>query len=344
VTVAVDSDDRLLSQWQPRLPELEALAGPLLRSAAVQRLRNVTFLGILSPRFHRLPGCPLWPAHAASLPDDGSRLDHSVGVALTALEVARRLGLSSDAQRYAVAWGLTHDIATWPLAHTSEPAFEAITGTTPRTLRTAMVLGRAEAPEPYRLAPALREMGVDPEALARLFDRGPAAVESELALFMQVIRSPLTPDTLEGTWRCGVVFGVPVPPPQEVLLALVRRDRTASLGRQHLRAVLEFWRRKAEVYRNYINREDVALWESAWSLALQREFVGISLDRSLDIPEEALVERVRRTGVPPTRRVVRYKEPQEYYVNGALDALPPEPPVSELWRVLRREPAGSLNG
>jgi hypothetical protein len=186
-------------------------------------------------------------------------------------------------------------------------------------------------------------MAVDPATLAGLFDRTTDLADEELGLFQQVIHSPLTPDTLEGTWRCGTVFGVPVPAPQEVLPALVRQGRVVCLLRQHLDVVLDFWNRKAEVYRRYINREDVVLWESAWSLALERDFAGLSLAESLEVPEEQLVEKVRREGVPPPKGPIRYKEPQHYYVNGDLDALPPEPPVSELWRVLRREPVGSLD-
>jgi HD superfamily phosphohydrolase len=118
------------ARWQARLAELEALAGPLLRSPAVQRLRTVTLLGILSPQLRRLSGCPLWQNDSFAGVDDGSRFDHTIGVAAIALDTARRFGLSPSGQRYAVAWGLTHDLATWPLAHTSEPAFAAILGVT----------------------------------------------------------------------------------------------------------------------------------------------------------------------------------------------------------------------
>jgi hypothetical protein len=270
---------------------LDALVGPLLHSHAAQRLRNVTFLGILSPRFRQLPGCPLWPPAPEALPDDGSRFDHSIGVALTALDFAQQFGLSPRARRYAAAWGLVHDVATWPLSHTSEPAFTAATGMTSRRLREAMLLDREVVPPPYRLGSILREMDLDPVTLVDLFSRVPVSDE-DLALFQQVVRSPLTPDTLEGAWRSGLVFGVPVPAPQEV------------------------------------------------RLALQRDFAGLSLARSLEISEDELVEKVQRTGLPSPEGIVRYKEPQEYSVNGDLDAMPPELPVSDLWRLLRREPAG----
>ena len=106
-------------------------------------------------------------------------------------------------------------------------------------------------------------------------------------------------------------------------------------------AVIEFWRGKSAIYERFINREDVILWESAWAVALQRCCHGVSLLESLELSEDELVGAVKSRGLPTVARVVRYKEPQEYIINGALDALPPEPPVSELWRVLRREPVGT---
>jgi hypothetical protein len=332
---------RHLSDWQRRLPELEALAGPLLDSPAFRRLGSVTFLGILSPRFHSVASSPLRGVDLATPVDDGSRQEHSVGVALTALDLARRLGLSAQGQRYAVAWGLTHDLASWPLSHTSEPAFQTITGLTSRQLRDRMLFGSEDLPPRYRLDRVLREVQVDPTVLAGLFSRIPLPPDEDLALLKQVVGSPLTPDTLEGTWRCGVVCGVPVPAPGELLPAVIRRGGTVYLDRRYLPVVLEFWDRKAEVYRRYINREDVVLWESAWSLVIQRECAGMTLAESLEVSEETLVGKVLAAGLPERSRVVRYKEPQEYFVNSSLDALPPDLPVLELWRVLRREPIGT---
>ena len=329
------------SQWHQRLPELHALAQPLLQSRAVQRLACVTFLGILSPRFRHVIDSPLWPQSLPDAVDDGSRFDHTLGVALLALDLARRFDFSERGQRYAVAWGLTHDIATWPLSHTSEPGFTALTEMTARNLRAGILLGSAEVPECYRLAPILRDLGLDPIALVSLFERNGTPADEELALFKQAIRSPLTPDTLEGMWRCGVVFGVPVMPPDEIVSGFLRHRGIACLDRRRMPAVIDFWMGKSTIYERFINREDVMLWESAWAVALQRCCFGISLADSLELSEDDLVGAVKRQGLPPVSRVIRYKEPQEYIINGALDALPPEPPVSELWRVLRREPDGS---
>jgi hypothetical protein len=336
--MTVSTMTEILTRWQGRTADLEPLAEPLLRSQAVQRLCGVTFLGLLSPRYRNLPGYPFRfdPAHAVA--DDGSRLDHSIGVALTALGVALGLGLSVRGQHYAVAWGLTHDIATWPLAHTSEPAFSAITGWTARRLREAILFGEGEVPSRYRLDRVLRESGVEPAVLIGLFAREAPTGDEELSLLHQVIHSPLTPDTLEGVWRSGVVFGVSVPDPGDMQSALCRHDGLACLDHNSGGLVLEFWSRKAEVYRRFINREDVVRWESGWSVALRREFAGLSLARSMDITEEELLQDILRAGAPPSAETVRYKEPQDYSVTGSIQSLPPRSSVTELWQVLQREP------
>jgi hypothetical protein len=329
----------VLVRWQDRLGELAALAGPLLQSQALQRLRGITFLGVLSPRFRSLPNYPFRFDPGKVIPDDGSRLDHSLGVALTALDIARRFGLSVRGQRYAVAWGLTHDIATWPLAHTSEPAFSTITGWTTGRLREAIVLGEREVPSQYRLGTLLRAIQVEPLVLLRLFERGVSlGDDEELALLSQVIRCPLTPDTLEGVWRCGVVFGISVPDPWNMHFVLYRHNGLACLDHEGIDLVLEYWHRKAEVYRLFINREDVVRWESGWSIAVRREFAGLSLARSMDITEEEILQDILRAGAPPSAEIVRYKEPQDYSVTGSIQSLPPRSSVTELWQVLQREP------
>lgn len=184
-------------------------------------------------------------------------------------------------------------------------------------------------------------MDTDSRILLSLFDRNATSPDEELALVRQVIHSPLTPDTLEGMWRSGLVFGVPVPNPDEVRAAFLRHRGVACLDRRAMPAVLDFWRGKSAVYERFINRADVTLWESGWTAALEQHCSGVSLPESLELSEDELVSAVKRRGVPAVSRVVRYKQPQEYVINGALDVLPPEPPVSELWRVLRREPVGT---
>lgn len=319
-----------------RLAELEPIAKPLLDSPAFRRLGGITFLGILSPRFARQFPSPLWGRNG-SAPADGTRLDHSLGVALIALDLARRLRLSAAGVRYAVAWALTHDIGTWPLSHTGEAAFRSITRTTSQEVRQAMVLGSEKVPQPYRLDQILRQMDVKPEVLVCQFQKK-SPPEPDLALLTQVAHSPITPDALEGAWRAGTVFGVAVPSPADILPCFVRIGGNVCLDRQHFGIVTDFWRKKAETYHRFINRPEVIFWESAWTLAIKRECVDWTLAESLDATEDSLVSRIRAVGLPTSSHVIRYKKPQEYLVSRNIETLRADPPVAELWRVLERKP------
>lgn len=339
-----EANNSLLNQWAARRSELEGLVAPLLNSPAVQRLRHVTFLGILSPRFRGAVPSPLWPQTAPISEQDGTRLDHSIGVALTALDVARRLELSRRGERLAVAWGLTHDLATWPLSHTSEPAFASTTGRSSRDLCMSMILGRDDAPPRYRVHAELQELGIAPEELVGLIDREAGPLDEDANLLWQLIHSPLTPDSLEGIWRCGVVLGVPVPSPHEVARGFSRHGGFARYSAACLPHIFDFWEGKRGVYTRFINRRDVVLWESAWSIAIQRAFASVSLAESLDIPESKLIETVQRHGLPAITAVSRYKEPLNYYVRGGFDTPSTNPRLSDLWQVLRREPLGSVTG
>ena len=180
-------------------PELQALAGPLLDAAAVRRLRNVTFLGVLSAKFRHLAPEPV---RGLSTADGANRLAHSIGVADLALVLADSLDLSDRGRRYVAAWGLTHDIATWPLSHTGEPGFSAAIGVGSREIRRRMILGEPTIAPRHRVDAALRTMVVDPATLAALFGSRPLdATDEELAAFQQIVHCPLTPDTLEGVAR-----------------------------------------------------------------------------------------------------------------------------------------------
>ncbi len=315
--------------------QLAELAQPLLDAPAFVRLSGITFLGILSPHFDtrgsgsppapsapnpvdtRGSGSPPAPSapnpvESSSTPDDGTRADHSLGVAAIAVDLARRLGLSTTTQRYAAAWGLLHDIATWPLSHTSEPAFARLTGVSARELRQMMILGDSRIPSALQVNRALDDMGVHPRSLLALF-RGPAPYASiELHLLAQVIRSHLTPDTLDGMWRTGHVYGVTVPAPEEILAVLGRNLFDVTVAPGGISLIGEFWERKGRIYGDHINTPQAMRRDSTWSLAIERTFADISLAASLELSEADVIRAVQRMGLPSIDSCDRYKPPHEY--------------------------------
>lgn len=340
------SDTYWALRWRDYEREIRLLASPILQSGAFRRLGGITFLGILSPRFAGLVSSPLYRprqggrrAHAP----DGSRQSHSVGVAAVALAMVRSLGFSSDAQRYAVAWGLLHDISNWPLSHTGEYAFQRLTNVDADTLRSLMILGDSEIPQEFRMDKALREMRIDPEELNALYEFKPTSKLQELS---DLTKCPLNPDVVEGMFRSGEVFGVEVERLWDIPHFFVRERRlhgesSISVSAERSRHMLKFWRQKGTIYRDYINRPSVILWESRWSEAIRIYFEGMTLCDSLRLTEDDVMRRVREYGLPVVDGVRRWKEPQEYLVNRSRIArLREHMPVDSLGEVLRRRSLG----
>lgn len=304
--------------WNDRRADLLEIAEPILKSPAFLRLGNVTFLGILSPRFSRLVDSPIRSLRESRFGnDDGTRLDHSLGVAVILLDLCRRFNWSDEAKRYCVAWGLLHDIATWPLSHTGEAAFSKLTGTKSRQLRTQIITASQELPSTLCLSKALHEIGVDGQILLHLFEENPSSLSEGLLQIWQIVHSPMTPDSLEGIWRSGAAFGTPLLHPGEVLEAIVPTLYEPVVSRRGSKDVISFWRTKSTIYRRFINNPKVVRWESAWSLALIRDFKNIDLAESLRLKEMDIIKVVLERGLPDDVSLVRYKAPLDYSVEPA---------------------------
>ena len=317
-------------------PEGRAAGAPLLRSLAFRRLASTTFLGILSPRFARLPGHPLRTRKTARLVRDGTRADHSVGVAQLIFRAVDRLTMSGRARRYAVAWALCHDISTLPLSHTGEAAFSPSLGLDARELRTAMIKGENVVPSRFRLTAALREAQIDVDVLLSLFDRSGSALESDLRALHNLLHSPITPDSLEGIHRSAISVGYKAPAPKEIIDA-VARDlfEPAVVKREDVPKVIEFWVAKGRVYRFYINSERAIRFESRWSDALRAAFQDFDLAQIMDAHEDALVTRVLAMRLARYRGLNRYKPPLDYRL-GRLVKRDKNYPVQHLGDVLTK--------
>ncbi len=294
--------------------ELCSFAEPILESPVFQRLSRIAFLGILSPRFAKEIKSPLFSRKKVIQTHEGSRLDHSLGVASIALSMAKNLGFSREIQRYSVVWGLTHDIASWPLSHTGESAFAGLTKISMRRLRRRIILGDSLLPSEFSLRRHLLKIRIDPNKLLGLFSSSSYKISHDLTEIKMLFGSPVSPDTIEGIWRSGRIFSVSIPGPH-VLLKSINKDLfDIVVCKEHSKRIFDFWRGKANIYKKYINRPDVIAWESAWSKSIKQVFPGIGLIDSLNLPENEIVNSVKEAGVLPVSAIFRYKFPMEYVV------------------------------
>ena len=297
------------------------IAEPITRSKPFQRLYDISFLGILSPRFAHLPGHPLSSRKEAKIrrtQDDESRAHHSLEVANIVWTFCELFSLKEQARTYAVAWALLHDIATWPLSHTSEAAFTSITGVTHKVLRYKMLIGDPSIPKDFCLKAAICEMDIDPNQMTSLFNKEIKPKDPCLSLVYSFIHSAITPDTLEGICRSRRAFGIDVSSPSDVLASFEKDLLNTMVMKRQSRPVLKFMREKKEIYEKYINTQRAIEYESRWTDAILKLYRSISLIESLELMEEKMVEKVCQSGLPSFHSIGRYKAPRRYIIDETL--------------------------
>jgi hypothetical protein len=308
-----------VGQWYQEA--VENFGKPILESLAFKRLEAIRFLGALSPYYARKLECP--HSFAAIVPEvgsDGTRADHSVQVATIALTWARKQRLSLRGQRILVAWGLLHDIATWPMSHTSEPAFSRLLGVSARELRERMIVGDRRVPPEFHICQSLTEMELSPDSVLQLFSKSTPPAEPEARLCWQWIRSVITPDTLEGMERSAKAFGCLAPPPFDVVTSHLRAEPEHGqvwVYREGLSAIAAFWQAKSAIYANYINRADVVRWESMLSSSIETAFSDVTLCNSLSLTEQDVIQQIQMVSKSSddVKSSLRYKPPQHYNIN-----------------------------
>jgi len=178
-----------------------------------------------------------------------------------------------------------------------------------------MIQGDSRLSESLSVRKPLEKMSISTHRLLSLFDKLSLPKDRNFAILWRIIHSPLTPDSLEGIWRCSRSFKVKIKRPEtwikvfkpgHLLLPYIRGQGSIDAE--------AFWRGKSYIYNHFINRPDVVKFESSWSQAIKHLFRGLTLSESLLIPEETIIEAVLRNGIAPTSEIVRYKNPLQYTV------------------------------
>jgi len=295
--------------------QFREMAAPVVESDAFSRLRQITFLGVLSPYYKELRGFPITYRSTAPRRSDRTRAHHSFSVAWLTGRLSAKLQLSKPAVDYAVMWGLLHDIATWPLSHTGEAAFARSTETDPRELRAMMILGSDRLSKSLSLHPLIKAASLDHSTLIALFDKRTTGFDQDLAVVHKLVHSVLTPDTIEGMHRSGSVFDVAVPHPK-LFLGALERDLVSGVRVRHNSSslIFNFWRGKSKIYSNFINTTRAIEFESTWSRAIQDSFAKTSLRDSLELSEREIIRRVVDTALAKPKADQRYKEPLLYLI------------------------------
>lgn len=216
------------------MPQLmPEITGALIHTAAVQRLRNVSFLGAIDHSSFR-------PKAAGQ--HLTSRFDHSVGVAALADYAARKLDLGERDRHVSVAAALLHDIGHGPLSHSLERSFEEAFGINHHIVTEQLLNGTSEVA--HELRSALAKFDVDPREVAALMEGksthpmnwlfgGPINLDTVEGILRTVKYLPRTKITLKPE---GVI---------DAALSVMKRDDRAD---ESVRVVDQFWVTKGLMY------------------------------------------------------------------------------------------------
>ncbi len=297
---------------------------PIVNSFPFQRLKNCTFLGILSSKFNFIEITSLTNNKSKIYNvriTDQTRFEHSISVAYLSYLISEILNFDTINKKYAIAWGLLHDISSWPLSHTGEAAFKKITKISSSKLREMIITGSQKLPERYNIKRILEKLGLSIDKLLSLFDKKNFSFfESELNHFWNIIHSPLTPDTLDGVWRAGKNFGmVNIPKPLNIIMSInpVKSDLIdIFVDNEYIDLIKFFWKKKNYLYKNFINDNEIIHWESACSMFIKNNYNDLTLTECLELPEERLIKNLKNYINLKSKIILRYKNPFDYQFNG----------------------------
>jgi hypothetical protein len=185
----------------------------------------------------------------------------------------------------------------------------------------------------------LDQLGIDLDTLDTLFTPdAPRDSDPGFHLLHQLIHSPITPDTLEGIWRTGCSTGIRVSHPKNVQESIsLSLFATMMIERRRFRPVVRFWKQKAAIYRDFINRPDMLKWESRWAAGIEQAFAKFGLADSLVLDEHKIIHSVIEAGLPSPTHYIKYKDPLVYHVTTTHLRNPPaQESIPKLRRILTK--------
>lgn len=203
----------------------------LIATEAFQRLRDISFLGVIDRLFHP-NGRPSFIRH--------NRFHHSIGVALLALRYCRMAGVAARTQDLLVAAALLHDIGHGPLSHTLEPVFARRFGIDHHKATAAII--RGEVPLGQDVRAILDRHGIDPDEIIALIMRRSTVDHGH------IFTGPINVDTIDGICRANTYLHR-APVDAHPLLSVLALAKVDGAG---VRRLDGFWALKEKIYANFI--------------------------------------------------------------------------------------------
>lgn len=228
----------------------------LLDAPALKRLEGVSFLSVLD--------------YVYDVATPSNRLEHSIGVAHLALQVADRFEMGrSDLMVFVIA-NLLHDIGHVPFSHNSEPFLLEQRNLYHQGLTTALLRrGRSSATGSSSISDILDSFYSDlKSAVMELLVKRSSSNRTLSDLFV----SPVNCDKLEGNDRTLKHLDLPSMAPGMMLDCLLHVDGQAYVKRQDLQQIERFWKLEEDVYWTKIYTSSVFAAEAMVTRALEQVY------------------------------------------------------------------------
>lgn len=231
-----------------------------LDSAFLQRLKGVSFLGVLD--------------YVYELQAPSNRYVHTICVSHLALELSRRFELPRDLHRAFVIANILHDVGHAAFSHNSEPFLvEQLNLYHQGLLSAFLVHTNRFSPDGMPLARLLdAENDVVSEMVTNLILQSRRAIRPLEDLF----HCPLNCDKIEGNHRTLCHLDKESILPENLLALLSVQEGEVFVNRSDIGIIVDFWRKERDVYWNDIYTSDVFSGEAMLTRALQNFFEGPS--------------------------------------------------------------------
>ena len=238
----------------------EAGYGAYLDSVFLQRLKGVSFLGVLD--------------FVYELEQPSSRYVHTVCAAHLALALAQRLMLSVDNQRAFVIANLLHDVGHAAFSHNSEPfLLERLNLYHQGLLSAFYVRSNRLARDGVSLADLVAKEGATvAQNIASLILQSRTAAAPLQTLF----HSPLNCDKLEGNHRTLCHLGRESISPEAMLALFEVRNGDVFMRISGADLVVDFWSKERDLYWTDIYTSAVFAAEAMLTRSLELFFEGPS--------------------------------------------------------------------
>ncbi len=223
---------------------------PLLDSAPLKRLNEISFLGL-----------------ATRVLDGGSdisRLEHSIGAARLAHRFARNVRLGKAETKLVVAAALLHDIGHMPFSHVSEPFFQSRIGRDHHSQTLEILRGELEVPtNGIPIFEALDACQIQVKDVLSVLRKRTSHPLSRL------LRNSINIDTVAGITQSAAVLGTSSVEPDDVVRAMAKGKSGIRLASEHFEVLAAFWRLKDRIYNQFIYSLDNLAAETMWLRALE---------------------------------------------------------------------------